>query len=174
MKCFAVISALSAITSTWASAVIARQSFPPCSQTCLTTADFGSCNPTDDTCLCNLPAFISSTATCIANSCSGNDLTEADAAAQQLCLAVGVTLTASSITITTGTSPSGSASISAPSATSPVSSTGSSSSGNSSPSGTSSTSPSSTSATSNGALSINAANTLTSLAVVGFVAAIVL
>ncbi|KIK68409.1 hypothetical protein GYMLUDRAFT_35824 [Collybiopsis luxurians FD-317 M1] len=169
MKFFVTLSALSAITSTWAYALIPRQTFPPCSQSCLTSADFGSCNPTDDTCLCKSPAFISSTASCIASSCTGNDLTEANQAAQQLCLAVGVTLTDSSITITPSSTAGGSSTSggSSASVTSPAS-------GSSSASGTSSAAAATSSSPSNGALSNSGANTLASLAVFGLVAAVAL
>ncbi|KAJ3764495.1 hypothetical protein EV361DRAFT_826413 [Lentinula raphanica] len=131
MKFFVAVSILSVATSAWAS-LIARQTFPTCSQSCLANADLGSCNADDDTCLCNTPAFISSTATCIADSCTGNDLTEANAAAQDLCLAVGVTLTASSIPISTSTSPASSGSASASTTAEAASETSSSSNGASS------------------------------------------
>ncbi|KAJ4486832.1 hypothetical protein C8R41DRAFT_921215 [Lentinula lateritia] len=151
MKFFVAVSLLSAITSTRAS-LLPRQTFPTCSQSCLANADLGSCSADDDTCLCNTPAFISSTATCIASSCTGDDLTEANAAAQDLCLAVGVTLTDSSIAISTSTTPASSGSASA-TTTSAVSSQ--------------------TSSSSNGALS-NGVNTFASLTAIGLVAVVAL
>ncbi|KAJ3722743.1 hypothetical protein DFJ43DRAFT_1093097 [Lentinula guzmanii] len=155
MKFFLAVSILSAFTSTCAS-LISRQTFPSCSQACLANADLGSCSADDDTCLCNTPAFISSTASCIADSCSGNDLTEANAAAQDLCLAVGITLTASSIPISTSTAPA--------------------SSGSATTSATASTTAGSaaqTSSSSNGALS-NGMNSFASLAVFGLITTLVL
>ncbi|KAJ3934325.1 MAG: hypothetical protein NXY57DRAFT_700613 [Lentinula lateritia] len=149
MKFFVAVSLLSAITSTCAS-LLPRQTFPTCSQSCLANADLGSCSADDDTCLCNTPAFISSTATCIASSCTGDDLTEANAAAQDLCL--GVTLTDSSIAISTSTTPASSGSASA-TTTSAVSSQ--------------------TSSSSNGALS-NGVNTFASLTAIGLVAVVAL
>ncbi|KAJ3982947.1 hypothetical protein F5890DRAFT_1526422 [Lentinula detonsa] len=153
MKFFLAVSILSAFTSTCAS-LISRQTFPSCSQACLANADLGSCSADDDTCLCNTPAFISSTASCIADSCTGNDLTEANAAAQDLCLAVGITLTASSIPISTSTTPASSGS---------ASSTASTTTG----------SAAETSSSSNGALS-NGMNTFASLAVFGLITTLVL
>ncbi|KAJ3746623.1 hypothetical protein DFH05DRAFT_1486026 [Lentinula detonsa] len=153
MKFFLAVSILSAFTSTCAS-LISRQTFPSCSQACLANADLGSCSADDDTCLCNTPAFISSTASCIADSCTGNDLTEANAAAQDLCLAVGITLTASSIPISTSTTPASSGSASATASTTAGSAA-------------------ETSSSSNGALS-NGMNTFASLAVFGLIATLVL
>ncbi|KAJ3800966.1 hypothetical protein GGU11DRAFT_741994 [Lentinula aff. detonsa] len=153
MKFFVAVSILSAFTSTCAS-LISRQTFPSCSQSCLANADLGSCSADDDTCLCNTPAFISSTASCIADSCTGNDLTEANAAAQDLCLAVGITLTASSIPISTSTAPASSGSASATASTTAGSAA-------------------ETSSSSNGALS-NGMNTFASLAVFGLITALVL
>ncbi|KAF9078639.1 hypothetical protein BDP27DRAFT_1309926 [Rhodocollybia butyracea] len=106
MKFFAALSAVSALSASWA-VILPRQSltFPACSQPCLATAQTGNCNPSDDTCLCNLPSFVSSTATCIANSCTGNDLNTANQAAEQLCLAVGVTLTTSDFSVSATNTP---------------------------------------------------------------------
>ncbi|KAI0772914.1 hypothetical protein BD413DRAFT_473489, partial [Trametes elegans] len=59
-----------------------------CANPCLASADFGNCDPLDSGCLCNSQAFVSSTTACITKSCSGNDLQQAEAAAQQVCLAV--------------------------------------------------------------------------------------
>ncbi|KAE9405595.1 hypothetical protein BT96DRAFT_1015561 [Gymnopus androsaceus JB14] len=152
MKFSIIICALSALVGASALLVPRQVTFPPCSQMCLATASLGSCQQGDDTCLCNTPAFVSSTADCIAASCTGSDLTEADQAAEQLCLAVGVKLT---VTVSsTATSAASSASASS-TATSSASTTTSSSS------------------SSNGAIS-NGANTLAALAAFGLVAAITL
>ncbi|KAI0058003.1 hypothetical protein BV25DRAFT_1772886, partial [Artomyces pyxidatus] len=56
-----------------------------CSFPCLVNADFGSCSPSDDVCLCNSPAFVDSTSACIDSVCSGSDLAQADAAAVYAC-----------------------------------------------------------------------------------------
>ncbi|TBU44112.1 hypothetical protein BD309DRAFT_836884, partial [Dichomitus squalens] len=60
---------------------------PDCSQSCLANADFGSCDPLDDSCLCKSSSFVNSVTSCIEGACQGSDLTNAESAAQQLCLA---------------------------------------------------------------------------------------
>ncbi|RPD61594.1 hypothetical protein L226DRAFT_612382 [Lentinus tigrinus ALCF2SS1-7] len=90
MRFFAVL-ALAAVAS---AASLNRRQLPSCANSCLANADFGSCDPLDDSCLCNNQGFVSSVTTCIESSCQGSDLQAAESAAQQLCLAVGVTLTA--------------------------------------------------------------------------------
>ncbi|KAG1724648.1 uncharacterized protein EDB91DRAFT_1350986 [Suillus paluster] len=106
-----VVVALSAAFSTAYAAMIARQnSLPNCAVPCLANADYGNCSSTDDSCLCHSTAFINSTTTCIQASCTGSDLTNAEASSQELCAAVGVTLstsataTSSSKATTTATS----------------------------------------------------------------------
>ncbi|KAF9224982.1 hypothetical protein BS17DRAFT_731760 [Gyrodon lividus] len=100
MRFAVALFALTVAVSSASSALIARQSLPNCAAPCLANANYGSCAPDDDTCLCNDQTFLNSTTTCIQSSCSGSDLTEAEAFAQALCLAVGVTLTANSATPT--------------------------------------------------------------------------
>ncbi|TBU24736.1 hypothetical protein BD311DRAFT_536598 [Dichomitus squalens] len=85
MRFFAVL-ALAAAAS--AASLHRRQSFPDCSQSCLANADFGSCDPLDDSCLCKSSSFVNSVTSCIEGACQGSDLTNAESAAQQLCLAV--------------------------------------------------------------------------------------
>ncbi|EPS96363.1 hypothetical protein FOMPIDRAFT_1032411 [Fomitopsis schrenkii] len=105
MRCtFALTALLSALATAQASYLLKRQ-FPSCASSCLVNADFGNCNSTDDTCLCNSSTFVNSVTSCIESSCSGNDLETAEADAQQLCLAVGVTLT-NSASATGSSSPS--------------------------------------------------------------------
>ncbi|KAI0767335.1 hypothetical protein C8Q74DRAFT_1219245 [Fomes fomentarius] len=106
MRFFAVL-ALTAVAS--AAHLNKRQNFPSCSTSCLTGADFGSCDPLDDSCLCNSQPFVSSVTNCIVGACQGDDLTNAEAAAQGLCAAVGVTLTAEPTTSAASTGSSGSA-----------------------------------------------------------------
>ncbi|KAI0697623.1 hypothetical protein C8T65DRAFT_525472, partial [Cerioporus squamosus] len=60
---------------------------PGCANSCLANADFGSCDPLDDSCLCKSQAFVSSVTDCITGACQGSDLQAAESAAQQLCLA---------------------------------------------------------------------------------------
>ncbi|KAG0699426.1 hypothetical protein DFH29DRAFT_936956 [Suillus ampliporus] len=100
MRFSVVVLTLSAAFSTAFAAMIARQSIPNCAVPCMINADFGNCASTDDSCLCHSQAFINSTTTCIQSSCTGSDLTNAEAASQQLCAAVGVTLTSASATAT--------------------------------------------------------------------------
>ncbi|KAI0725952.1 hypothetical protein C8Q72DRAFT_561698 [Fomitopsis betulina] len=95
MRCtFALTALLSALATVQASYLMRRQ-FPNCASSCLVDADFDGCNSSDDTCLCNSSTFVNSVTSCIESSCSGNDLATAESDAQQLCLAVGVTLATS-------------------------------------------------------------------------------
>ncbi|KAI0048646.1 hypothetical protein FA95DRAFT_1557721 [Auriscalpium vulgare] len=120
----------------------ARQAaYPNCAIPCLTSADFGSCDQTDLTCLCNSSAFITSTTQCIQSACTGTDLSNAEAAARSECEAVGVTLT-SSVPPATSTAAS-SAPASAPASSAPASSTPASATSPSSAAKSSATSPSS-------------------------------
>ncbi|TFK52837.1 hypothetical protein OE88DRAFT_1307759 [Heliocybe sulcata] len=155
MRCTFALVALSyvfAVASASRVALFARQSLPSCATSCLLNANTGSCSQNDDVCLCNSQAFISSTTTCIEQSCQGNDLTNAESAAQQLCAAVGVTLSAASAT---------------PSATAPASS----GSGSSSASATTSAHDSSASqtGTTSGAMT-HSVNMVAGLAAVGLAA----
>ncbi|KIJ64734.1 hypothetical protein HYDPIDRAFT_28101 [Hydnomerulius pinastri MD-312] len=106
MRFSVALVALTAAVSSASAALIARQSLPNCAAPCLANADFGGCAQDDDTCLCNNQAFISSTTSCIQSSCTGNDLATAESFAQQLCLAVGVTLSAGTTTPSATGSPS--------------------------------------------------------------------
>ncbi|KDQ56542.1 hypothetical protein JAAARDRAFT_36030 [Jaapia argillacea MUCL 33604] len=84
---FAIVALTSAL------AAVSAQSIPACATPCLANANLGGCAATDNACLCKNQAFISSTTACIQANCTGSDLTNAEAAAQALCAAVGVTLT---------------------------------------------------------------------------------
>ncbi|KAM5536780.1 hypothetical protein V8D89_009498 [Ganoderma adspersum] len=167
MRFFAVLALAAAVS---AASLQRRQSFPSCSTTCLTNANFGSCDPLDDSCLCHDSGFISSVTNCIVGACTGSDLTNAEAAAQQLCLAVGVTLTATpTASGSASASASGSASatgsaVGSATATSPAGS----SSGSASASAASSTATT-TASGANGAAS-HGVNALAALAAVGAVA----
>ncbi|KAG9226929.1 hypothetical protein CCMSSC00406_0003398 [Pleurotus cornucopiae] len=117
--------------------VAAQGGFPQCAIQCLDpTQSVNGCGPTDNACLCNDTAFISSTTACIDTNCEGDDVANAQSAARSLCAAVGVTLTStpaseptSSSVAAPPTSSSGSSSVSgsssAPTSTAPASSTGS-------------------------------------------------
>ncbi|KAI0649884.1 hypothetical protein C8Q79DRAFT_354121 [Trametes meyenii] len=117
MRFFAVL-ALAAAVSSASAAHLQRRQYPACATPCLASADFGNCDPLDDACLCKNQNFISSTTQCIQGACQGDELQAAVTAAQQACVAVGVTLT-SSAPAATQTSP---ASSGASAATSPTSS----------------------------------------------------
>ncbi|KAH9854536.1 hypothetical protein C2E23DRAFT_858262 [Lenzites betulinus] len=119
MRCFAILALAAAVSA--ANLSRRQAAYPACSLPCLASADFGSCDPSDDNCLCHSAAFINSTTTCITSSCSGDDLKTAEAAAQSACLSVGVTL--SSTPSASQTAPASSAATSASaSASSPASS----------------------------------------------------
>ncbi|TFY57822.1 hypothetical protein EVG20_g8390 [Dentipellis fragilis] len=153
---FAIFAAAVASTAS-ASNILARQAgYPNCAVPCLTSADFGSCSQTDLKCLCTSANFITSVTQCIESSCQGSDLTNAEAAAQSECAAIGVSLT-SSIPGPTSSAPSSSA----PSSTAPSSGSPSSS----APAGTS-PSPSSGSGAASGAL-MNGPNALAAAAALG-------
>ncbi|KAH9934186.1 uncharacterized protein B0H18DRAFT_979865 [Fomitopsis serialis] len=123
MRCaLALTTLLSALATVQASYLLRRQ-FPSCAESCLADANFDGCNSSDDTCLCKSSAFVNSVTSCIQSSCTGNDLTTAESDAQQLCLAVGVTL-ASSGASATSTSPSSSTSSAASSASATSASSG--------------------------------------------------
>ncbi|KIJ93339.1 hypothetical protein K443DRAFT_112214, partial [Laccaria amethystina LaAM-08-1] len=86
--------------------LFSRQSIPACLSTCLANADLGGCVATDNACLCKSQVFVTGVATCVYQACTGADLTAAFNDAEQLCLAVGVTLSAvpPGSTTTTGAS----------------------------------------------------------------------
>ncbi|KAF4603037.1 hypothetical protein EYR38_003442 [Pleurotus pulmonarius] len=138
-----------------------------CSLTCLDpTQSVNGCGPTDNACLCRDDAFISNTTECINTSCTGDDITNAQAAARSLCAAVGVTLTSTPASAPTSSSSSAAAppasstssgSSSAPTSTAPASSTGSA---------TTSPAPAQTS----NAASFNGVNSLAGIAALGLAA----
>ncbi|KAI0357019.1 hypothetical protein OH77DRAFT_1519923 [Trametes cingulata] len=107
MRFFAVLALAAAVSSASAAGVHRRQQYPDCAGTCLVSADFGSCDPQDDSCLCKSQSFISSVTDCITKACQGDQLQQAEQAAQAACASVGVTLT-SSAPAASATSPAGS------------------------------------------------------------------
>ncbi|QRV99018.1 CFEM domain protein [Ceratobasidium sp. AG-Ba] len=108
--------AVLAFVAAASASVFERQGIPACAMQCMATADYGSCQPTDNACLCKSDTFVNSTYICIASTCKGDDLDSAIAGARALCAASGVTLTQSipaSTGAPTATSPAGSGSASA-------------------------------------------------------------
>ncbi|KAI0672258.1 hypothetical protein C8Q78DRAFT_1077808 [Trametes maxima] len=87
----ATLRAFLAVVATQATASsLHRRQFPSCAVPCLTDADFGSCDPLDDVCLCESADFLDSVETCLDRSCIGEDAVDANLALEQLCAAVGV------------------------------------------------------------------------------------
>ncbi|KAA1475341.1 hypothetical protein DENSPDRAFT_852913 [Dentipellis sp. KUC8613] len=153
----ATVAAALASTASASNLLLARQAgYPNCAVPCLTSADFGSCSQSDLKCLCTSANFITSVTQCIESSCQGSDLTNAEAAAQSECAAIGVSLT-SSIPAPTSTAPSSAA---------PSSAAQSSGSPSSSAPASTSPSPSSGSGAANGAL-VNGPNALAAAAALG-------
>ncbi|KDQ32679.1 hypothetical protein PLEOSDRAFT_1091172 [Pleurotus ostreatus PC15] len=145
-----------------------RQIISKCAIQCLDpTQSVNGCGPTDNACLCNDTAFISSTTACIDTNCEGDDVANAQAAARSLCAAVGVTLTStpaseptsssSSVAAPSSGSSTVSGSSSAPTSTAPASSTGSA---------TTSPAPAQTS----NAASFNSVNSFAGIAALGLAA----
>ncbi|KAI0057997.1 hypothetical protein BV25DRAFT_1919699 [Artomyces pyxidatus] len=91
------LALLATVATTISASSLRRRSsattYPDCAIPCLENADLGSCAFTDLTCLCNSPSFIDSTTVCIYGACSGADLAQANAAAQEACATVSVALT---------------------------------------------------------------------------------
>jgi hypothetical protein len=100
----AVLSAAVAVQASTLNPLLRRQGFPgtipiaisrqqlltpfaDCAGPCITGADTGTCG-SDNVCLCNSPAFVTSTTQCIQSACTGEDRENAEAAARALCAAV--------------------------------------------------------------------------------------
>jgi len=155
MRFSVVLVVLSTAFASVSAAVSSRQ-LPNCALSCLASGPLGNCASNDNACLCRNTAFITETTQCIEQSCSGSDLTEAEQYSQQLCEAVGVTLTSTP----TASSSTGSSGTSSQSST--KSSTGTST-------GTSTSSTSNPLTTHSGAMA-NGANVLLGLTAAGLVA----
>ncbi|KAH9937762.1 uncharacterized protein BXZ73DRAFT_89218 [Epithele typhae] len=174
MRSFAVLAFVAAASAvSMRSPLTGRQSLPDCSVSCFTDADLGSCDITDNACLCKSSSYVSSVTSCIESACSGDDIQTAEASASAICLAVGVTLT--SPATSSGTSPTTSGTSPVTSGTSPVTSGTSPATSGTSHSASGSTTPSSTSPSSSGTAKPNAAsahgvNVLAALAAVGVAA----
>ncbi|KAF8586939.1 hypothetical protein K439DRAFT_1631239 [Ramaria rubella] len=107
-----IISVLAFVSTV--AAVVVRQSVTPpptCALSCLASTNTDGCSITDNSCLCNNAQFISTQFTCIQAACTNPaDLQQAETFAQQNCLTVGVTLTATPTPVaSSGSSPSSSA-----------------------------------------------------------------
>ncbi|KZV64000.1 hypothetical protein PENSPDRAFT_669323 [Peniophora sp. CONT] len=146
---FAVVALFFAASASAATLNLSKRDYPSCANTCLVNPDLGGCDSaTDLTCVCHSQTFIDSTSECIAKSCSGSDLDQANETARQACLAVGVTITA--VSSTTAAASSTAASPSA-SATSPAGSSAASSASVSASAAAASSTSSSSGASSTGA-----------------------
>ncbi|KAG9043479.1 hypothetical protein FS837_009489 [Tulasnella sp. UAMH 9824] len=68
--------------------------YPACALSCLTTANYGTCDPAtlDQKCLCQSQEFITSSTTCIRQSCSAEDDATAAQVSNELCAEAGVTV----------------------------------------------------------------------------------
>ncbi|PPQ94389.1 hypothetical protein CVT25_002745 [Psilocybe cyanescens] len=94
-------AAASASATTIGSGLFARQGLPDCASSCTGSADFDGCAISDTHCLCTSKKFVDSTTACVMAACTGSDLQNALKASQDLCAAVGVTLTSSSASSST-------------------------------------------------------------------------
>ncbi|KAF8646626.1 hypothetical protein AX16_007126 [Volvariella volvacea WC 439] len=88
----AALALFGAAVSVSASVLSARQ-LPDCSMPCIANAPTDPCATSDNACLCRNENFIEQTTVCIMQTCQGDDLQNALAAAQEMCRLVGVTLT---------------------------------------------------------------------------------
>ncbi|KIK02556.1 hypothetical protein K443DRAFT_515923 [Laccaria amethystina LaAM-08-1] len=167
---FALATVALAAASASASTLFGRQSIPACAGKCIASANLGGCAATDNACLCRSQAFLSTAIPCVEMTCTGSDLAEAKNAAEQLCLAVGVTLTAvlgsaTAAASETGASSTASGSAAAVTTPAPSSSIAASSAGSS----TSSSAPAATSS-SKSAGSIVGVNAFAGMAAFGLAA----
>lgn len=59
-----------------------------CAQSCIASADLGSCSATDNSCLCQTQTYLSPLSSCLAVSCTGGDLQQAEDTLTSTCAAV--------------------------------------------------------------------------------------
>ncbi|KAG8739856.1 hypothetical protein FRC10_005051 [Ceratobasidium sp. 414] len=91
MRASFTLLALAAVVSAGS---ISRRQLPACAMQCMASADTGGCDPTDNTCMCNSAAFVTSTYQCVQQTCTDpSDLQAAIDGARALCAAAGVNLT---------------------------------------------------------------------------------
>ncbi|KAG8939963.1 hypothetical protein FRC04_005776 [Tulasnella sp. 424] len=88
-----------------AAGVDPKNPFPSCTEACLQKADPGSCSLNDFSCLCRNPEYLQAADICVHSTCNAQDAAATEPAAQAVCRAVGVDITANA-----GAHPSGSAS----------------------------------------------------------------
>jgi len=139
---FSLLTALSI-----ASLAVAQAPPPACATNCVNNTPSSKCtNKTDVNCLCHDDDFITKATQCILTTCQGNDVQASEQFAQQLCAAVGVTLTS---TPSVPSSTDG-GSASAPATSGGATTTAPTNSGSTSGSGTATT-PSAPASTSSGA-----------------------
>ncbi|KAF4613366.1 hypothetical protein D9613_010846 [Agrocybe pediades] len=142
--------------------LVARQANPPnCFVQCVT--DLDGCDQADTKCLCTSNKFVTDTTACVIATCKGDDLTNALAFSNNMCLKVGVTLTSTPAALSTLTAQS-----SAASGSSTVAGNSTATSSGTSASNTASAPPANTSAPSS-ALTNNA-NALFGIVAAGLVA----
>ncbi|KAG8709754.1 hypothetical protein FRC09_000490 [Ceratobasidium sp. 395] len=152
---FAILAFAAAVS---ASSGFRRQAaMPACAMQCIMSADTGSCDQTDNTCLCKSDPFVQSMYKCMSSTCEPADLDSAVTASRALCQAAGVSLTQTVPASTDGSAPTGST----PSETQsvPAGSTTPAGSGSAAPTGTATSraSGSSTAAAPSGSPNSNAA-----------------
>ncbi|KAG6829257.1 hypothetical protein H0H92_005137 [Tricholoma furcatifolium] len=161
---FTLAATLAFAVSSVSASIIARQSIPACADNCLfgSNVDYDGCSETDDVCLCKSQVFVSTSTSCIEAACSGSDLQTALQVSQEICAAVGVTLTSTYAAASTGASSSTAAASAAKSTVTSPASSGSSA-------ASSTTSSAAAAATTNAAVS-NSINALAGLAAIGLAA----
>lgn len=88
------LSTLFAATFVSFAAAAAITDLPACALSCLATANYGTCSQAalDQACLCQSQEFITSSTTCIRQSCSAEDDATAAQISNELCLEAGVTV----------------------------------------------------------------------------------
>ncbi|KAG8934826.1 hypothetical protein FRC02_009146 [Tulasnella sp. 418] len=86
--------------------------WPACAQQCLEVANLGTCDPSDNVCLCNSDAFISGIQSCFKQKCQEPDRTLSLEYIEGICSAPQIPISITTITTSrpTGTSLSGAAS----------------------------------------------------------------
>ncbi|KAG8749681.1 hypothetical protein FRC12_013289 [Ceratobasidium sp. 428] len=107
MRVSFAILALAAVAS--ASSGFRRQAaMPACAMQCIMAADTGSCDQTDNTCLCKSDPFVQQMYKCMSSGCPPEDLDSAVTASRALCMAAGVSLTQTVPASTDASTPTGS------------------------------------------------------------------
>ncbi|KAG9020900.1 hypothetical protein FS837_007768, partial [Tulasnella sp. UAMH 9824] len=71
-----------------------KNPFPSCTETCLKNANPGSCSLDDYSCLCRNMEYLQAADICVHSTCDAQDVAATEPAAQAVCRAVGVDITA--------------------------------------------------------------------------------